>query len=157
MVGKMVQMLDLKLYILCHSAHLWYSQTLAYFHRFFNINIIKHVNSEWIQPKNYLSFSVCISSFCAVLFLPRRYGPQTPFVCTRWRTKLFVSFICLDNYILSRILKGKAAVFRIWIRIRLIQMFFSLLDYGSIDQKNLDLWLLFDFLSLKNYVNAPPK
>jgi hypothetical protein len=95
--------------------------------------------------KNYLSFSVCIFSFCPVLFLPRRYGPQTPFVCTRCRTKLFIFLHekpapCLDNYILSRILKGKAAVLRIRIRIRIrrIQMFFSLLDYGSIGQKNLD-------------------
>ncbi len=71
---------------------------------------------------------------------------------------------CLDSYILGRILKGKAAVLRIRIRIRIrirrIQMFFSLVDYGSIGQKNLDstvLWLLFDILSSKNDVNVPSK
>ncbi len=111
--------------------------------------------------KNYLSFSVCISSFCAVLFLlPRRYGPQTPFVCTRWRTKLYISFICLDNYILSRILKGKAVVLRIRIRIRRIQMFLGLLDYGSIGQKNLDstvLWLLFLHFIVEKWYKCPFK
>ncbi len=47
---------------------------------------------------------------------------------------------CLDSYILGRILKGKAAVLGILIRIRIrrIQMFLGLLDYRSISQKNLD-------------------